>query len=91
MPSTKSILNRLERRNGVLQAVDRILSGLRLLMPDWDDLAAEIVEDNAALVEAAHRKADELNAAHPGWNLSWRDLASLPAGPFDLEVKESID
>jgi len=45
---------------------------------DLDVLRAEIVEDNAAMIEAAAQKAAELNAKYPGLGITWREVASLP-------------
>jgi capsid protein len=41
-------------------------------------IAKEIVDDNAQLIEIALAKAEELNAAHAGLNITWRELACLP-------------
>lgn len=45
---------------------------------DWNELVAEIVEDNAELIEKAHIKAVALNKTYPDLNISWREIASLP-------------
>jgi hypothetical protein len=45
---------------------------------DREQLDREIVEDNAALIVAAHAKAQEVNAQNPGLAITWRDLACLP-------------
>jgi capsid protein len=45
---------------------------------DWEDLTAEIVEDNSLLIERAHQRAEELNAKYPALNVTWREVASLP-------------
>jgi capsid protein len=41
-------------------------------------LRQEIIEDNAAMIEEAHRKAEELNKKYPGLSVTWREVASLP-------------
>ncbi len=45
---------------------------------DWGDLSTEIVEDNALMIEKAYKKAEELNKAFKGLNVTWREVASLP-------------
>jgi capsid protein len=64
----------LRTRNGLIshrrRAAERNL--------DWEDLTAEIVEDNALLIQRAHEKAEQLNADHPGLNVTWREVSSLP-------------
>jgi len=46
---------------------------------DWDEVSAEIVEDNAQHVGRAILRADEINTAHPDAALDWRELAAMPA------------
>ncbi len=45
---------------------------------DYATLVNEIVEDNAAMIEAAQKKAAELNAKYPDLHVTWREVASLP-------------
>lgn len=45
---------------------------------EWADLSTEIVEDNAELIEKAHKKAEELNNRYQGLGVTWREIASLP-------------
>lgn len=46
---------------------------------EWTQVSTEIIEDNAAAIQAAQAKADELNKANPdGPLLTWRDLITLP-------------
>jgi hypothetical protein len=44
----------------------------------WPKLVAEIVEDTSLLVEQAFKRAEELNKANPGLDITWREIASLP-------------
>ena len=46
---------------------------------DWDRLSTEITEDNAAMIEKAHVKAEELNKKYPTLGITWREIASLPS------------
>ncbi len=57
---------------------------------DWDDLSTEIVEDNAQLIRKAHEKATELNNAHEGLSVTWREVASLPT-PDGVKVTVAAD
>lgn len=43
---------------------------------DWEELAGEIVEDNAFAIRIAHKKAEELRGE--GIEVDWRELVSLP-------------
>jgi len=43
---------------------------------DWDDLLQEIVDDNAKLIQAAHRKAREISV--DGLTVTWQQLLALP-------------
>lgn len=43
---------------------------------DWDDLVQEIVEDNAKLITAAHRKAKEISV--DGLVVTWQQLLAMP-------------
>jgi len=47
---------------------------------DWDELAPEIVADNALIIRRAKQVAREINAefADDGHPVSWRELCSLP-------------
>jgi len=45
---------------------------------DWDDVAAEIVEDRAIIISLAIAKADEINGQSVNAGVTWRDLAALP-------------
>ena len=46
---------------------------------EWEEIRDEIIEDNAAAIEQASRRAERINAANPeGVKISWRDLISLP-------------
>lgn len=44
----------------------------------WDDLSTEIVDDRALFVVKAFEKATKINAANPGLDITWRELAPLP-------------
>ncbi len=46
---------------------------------DYEDVAREIVEDNALLVRQAIEAARRLNTAHPQARVAWRDLIGFPA------------
>lgn len=43
---------------------------------DWQDLLVEIVEDNAAIIVGAHRKAREIST--DGLEVTWKDILALP-------------
>lgn len=45
---------------------------------DWEEIAAEIPEDNGLLIEGALKKATELNKKFPGASVTWREVAMLP-------------
>lgn len=47
---------------------------------EWEDVAREIVEDNASLIAAAQEAASEL-----GDGVTWRDVAGLDA-PAGVQV-----
>jgi len=70
---------------------DKIIQTNRLNSPrrihaqrgrDWDEVAKEIVDDNAKIVSLAITKAQELNKTDPTAGVDWRELAS-----FDLKGK----
>jgi len=46
----------------------------------WEDVSAEIVNDNAAHIERAYEKAAELTKKYPDLQLDWRELAAMPGG-----------
>jgi hypothetical protein len=46
---------------------------------DWEELSEEIVDDNSYAIQAAMKKAAEVNAANPTQpQISWRDLLPIP-------------
>jgi lambda family phage portal protein len=44
---------------------------------DFEEVAAEIVEDNALIVTAAIERAEQINEAHPAAKVDWRELAAF--------------
>jgi lambda family phage portal protein len=56
---------------------------------DWEDLTVEIVDDLGSIIERAFEKADKLNAAHEGLDLTWRDL--IPRRLFDEPASEPLE
>lgn len=52
---------------------------------DWNEVAAEIVEDNGTAIETAIKRADELNRRFPSAKVHWRELISLPT-PDGVQV-----
>jgi len=57
---------------------------------DWRDLATEIVEDNAMLIEKAHVTATSLNEKYEGLSVTWREIASLPTPDgVNITVKDT--
>lgn len=73
-PLQDASANLLRLRNGLISR--RRWAGEEGM--DAEDLTAEIVADNAALIEAAYVKAEELNKKYPDLKVSWREVASLP-------------
>lgn len=45
---------------------------------DYGEIRREIIEDNAAMIEDAHLKAEELKRKHKGLQVTWREIACLP-------------
>lgn len=64
----------LQKRNG-LTSPRRIMARRG---NDYEIIRGEIIEDNAAMIRDAYKKAQELNELFPGLNVTWREVASLP-------------
>jgi hypothetical protein len=45
---------------------------------EWPDLAREIVADNSLVLELAYRRFQKLKAKYPEWDVTWREIVSLP-------------
>jgi capsid protein len=45
---------------------------------EWKDLSTEIVEDNALILQKAFEKWQALKKQFPDWDLTWREVVSLP-------------
>lgn len=45
---------------------------------EWNDIVAEIVEDNSTAIRAAKREAASINQSEGGDPVHWRELISLP-------------
>jgi capsid protein len=78
-----------EAKADALRIAERLSSSRRVLAErglDWDEIAAEIVEDQALLARLAIEKADELNRTYPSAGITWRELARWPKAQDYLEV-----
>lgn len=45
---------------------------------EWEEVAEELIQDNAFAIKSAIRVAAEINAIHPDAGVHWRELVSLP-------------
>lgn len=58
--------------------LDELMTSMRRYQNErgrvWTDVAGEIVEDRALLVELAIQRAGKINTAHPDAELDWREL-----------------
>ena len=55
---------------------------------DWDDVLEEIVDDRAKLIEAAIRRATQINGRHPDARLDWREIVNFNGVPATTMLEQ---